>query len=348
MVTGGTGFVGSYTVTALLEAGHDVRLLVRDAAKVGRVFGPRGVVIEDYLVGDITDQASVSRAFDGCDAVVHAAAEVSLEAHRAEEIHAINVRGVETVVEGACRLGIERIVYVSSVTALFNRIAPPITGDSPVAKSGTVYGRSKAACELLVRSLQERGAPIMTTYSASILGPGGPGPSEMHDALVTFMKGFVPLTSSGCSVVDVRDLADIHVALLESGRRPGRYAAGGNSLSWSELIAMLRELTGLEVRTVPAPGIVLRACGRVLDGVRSVVPVELPFALTAETMSYATEWPSVDSSRTTEELGMSFREATETMADSLRWLAREGYLEPRHIGRLADCGQPTSGTEKIS
>ena len=85
MVTGGTGMAGSHTVRAFLEAGHAVRLLVRDPDKVKRVFGPE-LAVEDVFVGDVADAASVERAMEGCDAVFHAAAVVDLKKSLAQKV----------------------------------------------------------------------------------------------------------------------------------------------------------------------------------------------------------------------------------------------------------------------
>jgi len=65
LVTGGSGFVGSHSVKALVEHGHDVRLLVRSPGKA-----PGDVA---HVVGDVTDRDAVHRALEGCDAVLHAA-----------------------------------------------------------------------------------------------------------------------------------------------------------------------------------------------------------------------------------------------------------------------------------
>ena len=68
LVTGGTGFVGSHAVAALLRDGHWVRLLVRDPSKIQRVLKARGIEVDDYAVGDIADAQAVRTAFIGCDA----------------------------------------------------------------------------------------------------------------------------------------------------------------------------------------------------------------------------------------------------------------------------------------
>ena len=74
MVTGGTGFAGSHTVRQFIEQGHSLRLLVRDADKVRRVFDPLGIGFpaEDIIVGDIGDPEAVDRAMQGCDVDVYA------------------------------------------------------------------------------------------------------------------------------------------------------------------------------------------------------------------------------------------------------------------------------------
>ena len=65
LVTGGTGFVGSHAIAALLAAGHDVRVLAREPGKVARVLAPLGTGVTDVAAGDMTDAAAVDRALDG-------------------------------------------------------------------------------------------------------------------------------------------------------------------------------------------------------------------------------------------------------------------------------------------
>ena len=164
LVTGATGFTGSHTVRALVAAGHSVRLLVRDPAKVPTVFEPDGFVPDDVVVGDMTDAAAVDEALAGCDGVVHAAALVDLRRAAARLVEDTNARGVELVVGGAVRRGLPRIVYVSSLGVFFEPGGPPLSPDLPIAPGTTAYARSKAQAERYVRLLQENGAPIRISY----------------------------------------------------------------------------------------------------------------------------------------------------------------------------------------
>ena len=157
LVTGGTGFTGSHTVRALLAAGHEVRLLVRDAAKLRRVFEADAVAISDFVVGDMVDAASVEKALAGCDGLVHAAALVDLRAARAREVMETNARGVELVVGGAARHGLSSIVYVSSLSIFFVPGGPPITPELPIAPATTAYAKSKCEAEHYVREAPGRG-----------------------------------------------------------------------------------------------------------------------------------------------------------------------------------------------
>ena len=71
MLTGATGFVGSHAAAALLASGCEVRALVRDPAKLERVFRGRGIAPPEAVRGDVTDAESVERALDGCEAVTN-------------------------------------------------------------------------------------------------------------------------------------------------------------------------------------------------------------------------------------------------------------------------------------
>jgi uncharacterized protein YbjT (DUF2867 family) len=69
LVTGGTGFIGSHSVAALLSRGHQVRLLVRSRERVARSLLPLGVAEVESVLGDVTAPGSVEKAMAGCDAV---------------------------------------------------------------------------------------------------------------------------------------------------------------------------------------------------------------------------------------------------------------------------------------
>lgn len=340
LVTGGTGFVGSHSAVELVRAGCEVRLLVRDPAKAARVFAPHGLAFRDVVVGDVTDRESVGRALEGCDGVLHAAALVALEAHRAAEAHLTNAVGVAHVLGQAHARGLSSIVYVSSSAALFRRGGGPIGPDSPVAEAKSPYARSKADGERFARELLAKGAPIRISYPGGVVGPDDPGLSEMNHTLMIFLRDFVALTSSGLSVVDVRDLARIHAALV-LGRAPaGCYLAGGPFLSWREVADLLDRVTGRRVRRLPLPGALLRVAGRGGDLVKRFVPFDFP--LTHEAMVFATCWPGADSARTLETLGLGFRDPAESFADAVRWLASAGHLPAARAGRLAEAGLPSS------
>jgi len=104
LVTSGTGYIGSHSVAALAKAGHRIRVLARSAEKVPAALGPLGLEGVETALGDVADPAAVERALAGCDAVLHAASVFSLDARKAGEMNAVNVRGTEVVL-GAARVG---------------------------------------------------------------------------------------------------------------------------------------------------------------------------------------------------------------------------------------------------
>jgi dihydroflavonol-4-reductase len=336
MMTGGTGFAGSHTVRAFVAAGHSVRLLVRDAAKVRQVFDPFdiGFPENDIIVGDITDEASILRAMQGCDAVYHGAALVDMKRSMAKQVLDTNRRGVELVVGGAARRGLPSIVYVSSISVFFSGRGGPLHVDMPIAGATTAYGRSKAQGEHEVRRMQADGAPIRVSYPTGIVGPDDPGLSDANQAVYTFLKQTGINTSSGFQIVDVRDLAALHTVLLEQPEGNARYAAAGPMLSWPDTYKILDEVTGTRLWRFPIPGPLLRSLGSVGDVIKSVY--DFSFPLTRDAMEFATQWPGSSGEETTRDLGISFRSAGETYRDTVRWLYRAGHLEARHVGVLAD------------
>jgi nucleoside-diphosphate-sugar epimerase len=335
MVTGGTGFIGAHTTKALLDAGHDVTLLVRTAERIDENLKPLGVDEVAYVVGDMLDEDSVLRAMDGCDAVVHAGAVVSLSRNRAAEVLDANPRGAQIVIDAAIGRRLDPIVYVSSASALFTPGVPTLHAELPIADAASAYGRSKALAEAHARRRQQEGAPVTITYPGAVVGPAaGTALGEAAPSIVLeFRFGLLPVRDAAWSVLDVRDLAAIHRAAMHPGRGPRRYMCGGRFMTIDELAAIYRELTGRRFPVVPIPAPAMRGLGRVMDVVTRLVPVESVF--TEEGMVYLTRWVPTDDAAVTDDLGVVLRDPHDTLADAILSLYRAGKLSARDIGALA-------------
>jgi nucleoside-diphosphate-sugar epimerase len=251
----------------------------------------------------------------------------------AQRVQETNAAGVERVVVGAAKRGLPSIVYVSSMSVFF-RPGPPLTPESPIVDSTTAYGRSKVEAERVVRRLQESGAPIRISYPAGILGPDDPGMTDGNRALWAWIAQLSVDTDGGFQPVDVRDVAALHVKLLELPAGPHRYAAASPMISWAENYATIERVTGRKLRRrTGISGRGMLALGRAGDVVKRFV--DFAFPLTFDSMLYATQWPGVDASRTTRELGLRFRGAEHTYADAIRWMHRAGHLPAKLVGKLA-------------
>jgi len=335
LVTGGTGFVGCHTVSALLKLGHEVCLLIRNPNRLERALAPLGIGAVDHVVGDVTDRNAVERAIVGCDAVFHAAAVFTLDQRREEEVMHVNVRGTELVFEAAMAGNLDPIIHVSSVSALYPPVGNMVGPDEEVKNPKNFYARSKALSERIARKFQAAGAPVVTVYPGSIWGPFDPTLSDGIEVILSYVKrGFIPVTPGGIPMVDVRDLAAVHAAAMRAGRGPRRYMAGGHFINNAELIDILNSITGENLRKLFVPGSLIRGIGRFGDIARRVTGIDI--GLTYEAMVTLTRGVPCDDSRIREELGVHPRSTAETLRDTLRWMLAEGILEPRHVGHLAD------------
>jgi dihydroflavonol-4-reductase len=321
LVTGGTGFVGSHTVKAVIDAGHEPRLLVRSAGRLAPALEPLGVRDVQHVVGDATDAEAVRRAMDGCDAVVHAAAIFSYDAREARAMQRVNARATEVVLGAAHAGGLDPIVYVSSYVALLPAVEI-LDGDTPVGEPRGVYARSKAETERMARQLQDEGAPVVITYPGMVWGPHDPHLGEAATFARSVLRGLVPVIPPGVlPVVDVRDVAAAHAAILTSGRGTGRYVLARDTASLADMIDI----------TAPArPLLAMTAAG---DVVQRVLPFRLPFHYGG--VWVATHGGPVDATATERELGVRFRPADDSIGDMLRWLHRAGHLTDRQAGRAA-------------
>lgn len=316
LITGGTGFVGGWTAKAIEDSGHSVRFLVRTPKKLDTTVGKLGVDVSDFAVADITDRVAVRDALQGCDAVVHSAALVATDPRQTAEMLATNMQGAQNVLGQAVELGLDPIVHVSSFTALFHPGLETMTADLPVTGGADGYGTSKAQVEIYARGLQDAGAPVNITYPGMVIGPpvGDQFGEAGEGVRAAVQMHAIPGRSAAWLVVDVRDLAALHAALLEPGRGPRRYTAGGHRVSASELADILGQVAETPMLAVPIPDAALRVAGAVLDRAGRFLPFETP--ITWAGMQYYTQMPASDDSPSERDLGITYRDPQETMADT--------------------------------
>ncbi|MCG8316489.1 MAG: NAD-dependent epimerase/dehydratase family protein [Pseudomonadales bacterium] len=335
-LTGATGLIGAHTALALLEAGHTLRLLVRNKQLAKNYFFKHGYQLADdtFIEADMRDAATLRTAMQGCDAVLHAAAMVSLDPKKAEEIYRSNIDSIDAVIGTAHQLSIQNIVYVSSLGAFFIPDGGPINENSPLGISKEAYSKSKRDCEAYVRELQQKGYPIQITYPSGTFSPDDPKLNESNHALTALLK-VVPQTTSGTQCIDARDLAQVHVKLLENPPNDfsnARYIVAGHFYSWREFHELLEKVTGRKIFAPPAPGAMLRFFGFLGDIIKKIYPMDFP--MTSESMAIVSQWPVADSSKVLATCQMNFRPGEETFKDTIGWMAKAGHLDKRLAGVL--------------
>ena len=332
-VTGATGFVGSHTALELLDAGHELCLLVRDIDAAKGYFTERGYEQIDFVLADMRDKKAVLAGMRGCDAVFHAAAMVSLDARRAKEVYKTNTEGIEVVMTAALELCIDNIVWVSSLSVLSQHGVETFDESAALGNPTEAYSRSKSDSEKYVRGLQEQGAPIQISYPSGVFGPDDPKLSESNKALGTFLL-IVPNTSTGIQCVDVRDVAVAHRYLIENplteAFHQGRYILGGHYYSWKEFHALMERVSSRKIFSPRVPGAVMRFFGSIVNLVKKIFPLDTPISL--EAMVIVTQGGEANSAKILETVSMSFRPGDETMSDSLRWQVRVGHLDEKRAG----------------
>jgi dihydroflavonol-4-reductase len=333
-LTGASGLLGSHTARALCAAGHSVRALVRDLGKAERVLARLGVSGAELARGDVTDRLSVRAALAGCDAVVHAAAIPSLDPRDRERVMRTNARGAEHVLESACDAGLDPVVHVSSVAALFPPAGARFTSDDEVGHPRDAYAASKAAAERVARALQARGFPVVIFYPGQLLAPFDPTLADGVRFLIRYVeRGLILLTPGGLPLVDARDVARAIAAAITPRSGPRRFMAGGHFLGAGELAVLLEQVTGRRIVRLPVPGALTRALGGLSDATQRWLGFSLAGA-TSESTRFLTWGVPTDDSRLEAELGVRLRPARETLDDALAWLCAEGLLDARRAPRL--------------
>ncbi len=322
LVTGATGFVGSAVTRRLLEAGHEVRALVRPASDRRNLSG----LPVDIFVGDLREPDSLAAALRGRDALFHVAADYRLWARDGHAMHAVNVEGTRRLMIAAGDAGIRRIVYTSSVAVLAHAPGARPADETAEARLEDMIGpykRSKFLAEQAVRELADDGLPVVIVNPTAPVGPRDVKPTPTGRMIVQAAAGRLPAyVETGLNIVDVDDVAHGHLLAFERGQIGKRYILGGDNMTLREILGVIAQLVGRPAPSLRIPyGCALAvACGA--EAWARLFGGEPLANLDSVRMARAPMF--FGSTRARDELGYHARPATDALARAVAWFRTEG------------------------
>lgn len=324
VVTGATGHIGSALVRELLSSGERVKALVMNKEPLTPL---EGLDIE-ITYGDVRDYRSLVRAFIGADTVYHLAGIVSIGSGRKRLLREVNVQGTMNVCDACRDLGINRMVYVSSIHAF--RLPPKGTPISetkefdPRRVEGN-YAKSKAeATHYVLKSVIE-GLDAVIVHPTGVIGPYEYRLSNMGQLFIDFMRSRLYAIIDGAyDFVDVRDVARGIALAAKFGRKGENYILSGEHITIKSMMEALSDETGIAAPKRVIPNWLAKCTGAFAElyyKARKQQPLFTSYSVATLSSNSLTS-----SAKAFRELGYRSRPLKDTIRDTISWL-RENILK---------------------
>ncbi|MCO4763294.1 MAG: NAD-dependent epimerase/dehydratase family protein [Myxococcales bacterium] len=328
VVTGANGHIGSNIVRAVAERGWTAVAFVRPGSDRGALDGVQHEIAE----GDILEADSLTRAFDGADAVIHAAAVHRNFVPDRAEMLAPALTGTTNVLRAAKDCGVRRVVYTSTgATIGFAESADqPLTEETTLAHAEAMYIDAKIQAERAALAFED-GPEVVVVNPSGVLGPHDHRLTPATRGLVSLLQGdpaFLTL-----SITDVRDVAEGHLLALDKGTPGERYLLTGDVLPPKEIAAALERVAGIKPATFRPPGFVLNVIAWLEE--RKARGGTVDAAVTRNQLAdVGHRHLAYDSSKAQRELGVTFRPADSVLRDAIAWLVQRDALKPKVASKV--------------
>jgi len=324
LVTGSSGFIGAAVTRCLLKRGIEVRVMVRSDSDLRNLDG----LNVEKVFGDLRDPESLRQALTGCRQLYHVAAHYALWAKDPQIFYDINVTGTRALLEAARDIGIERIVYTSTIGAIG---LPPGGGPgderTPVALQQMVghYKRSKFLAEQEVLDFARAGLPVVIVNPSAPVGHRDVKPTPTGQVIVDFMKRRMPAyIETGMNLVDVDDVAMGHALAMEKGRIGERYILGNQNLRLYEVFSILSGLTGVPAPKLKLPRVAILPLAYANQWMSDYV-THRPPRIPLEGVKMAKYVMHYDCSKAIRELGLPQTPVPVALEKAVRWFKDNRY-----------------------
>lgn len=323
LVTGATGFVGSWLVRRLVEQGEKVHVLQRSTSRRSEI---HDLPIHTFT-GDVTDESSIQAALQDVDTVFHLAGVVGYSKAMRKVMDEVNVQGTSNVVQAMKQRKTAKLVYMSSVVAVGASFdGKPLNEESPynVKHLDLGYFETKRQAEEIVLAAHQRGEVEAVVLCPSTIYGAADALKGSRKTQIKVAQGKLPFyTSGGVSIVSVHDVVSAIFKAREVGRPGERYILSGENLTIHELFQRIAQIAGVKPPSIYLPNPVVRLLGKVGDALEAVGkkgPLNTENAWTA--ILY--HW--FDHSKAKAELGFNPRPAQESLEESVLWMKHSGLL----------------------
>jgi len=325
LITGATGLVGSHLLLELSRQGKEVRALKRAGADVSmceKVFAHYNVPFPAQSIwaeGDITDYFSLLDAMEGVDKVYHCAGLVSFSGKDENDLMKINTEGTANVVNVSLEKGIKKLCHVSSTAALGRADNDKVITEEnrwKISKNNSAYAVSKYGAEREVWRGMEEGLCAVIVNPANIIGPGDmeKGTGRIVKSIANGLKIY-PVGSN--AFVDVRDVAGIMIALMESEIRNERFILASENMEYRKVFELIATQLGKPVPSKPATKMVSELAWR-MEVIKTYLKDTNPF-ITHETALKWLQKNIYSNKKIKEELGWNFIPVKEAFENVCRF-----------------------------
>ncbi len=263
LVTGGTGFIGSHLVEALLGRGHEVRCLVRDSRRLGWIAGLPSVTIAQ---GDLDNPRSLRESTQGVDQVYHVAG--LTRARTAREFLRINGEGTRHMVQAYVDTpgGPRRLIHLSSLAAAGPMPMSTAYAEDVSPRPVSPYGRSKLNGEAAVLAVRDR-LHVTVLRPSAVYGPRDRGVLAIARWV---SRGFLPMPAGPPWTLSLCHIQDLVTAILAAGEAnvsSGEifHVAGDEAFTWEQVGNALGEALGVRPKHVRIPVPMLLSLATVAD-----------------------------------------------------------------------------------
>ena len=331
-ITGATGFVGSHVARLAAEQGAELRLLIRKTSVTENL--PKGV---ELVQGDLREPAKFAAALRGCDALIHVAADYRLWVPDPAEMYKANVEGTRELLKLARAAGVRRVVYTSSVATMgFRKDASAVDEETAVSEADMIghYKRSKWMAEQVAIEAAREGQEVVILNPTTPVGSMDVKPTPTGRIIVDFLnKKFPAYVDTGLNLVDVDEIARMHLAALERGRFGERYILGGENLTLKQILDKLGAMTGLPSPTMKVPHAVAMAFAFFDETLTGKLRGREPRA-TVEAVRMGKKMMWASSAKAERELGWRVLPVDAALRSAVEWFVANGYApEPPKLRR---------------